>query len=99
MKPHNNSTRAVALLIASRNQYARLLRSVVNADADRDVNASRCRDVLCEVLRLSLTTDAAMIGDAGGDGIAAASVFQLVFAAIGDADWLWIIDHLPEAGR
>lgn len=93
---HNHSTRAVALLIASRTQYARYLRTVVDADADANSNAARCRDALAELLRLTLTDDATLLGDAGADGIAFASVVQLVFAAIADADWLWICAHLPE---
>ena len=95
---HNHSTRAVALLIASRPRYARHLRTVVDADADANINAAHCRDALAELLRLTLTNDAALLSDAGADGIAFASVVQLVFAAIADADWLWITGHLPEVG-
>ncbi len=92
---HSHSTRAVALLIASNYQYVRFLLDVIDSDCDAQINADRARDGLARLLQMTLEHDAVTLGTVGRDAVGAACIFDLVFAAVNDADWLWIIAHLP----
>jgi len=93
---HSHSTRAVALLIASNRQYVRFVRDVIDPDCDAHVNADRARDGLARLLQMTLELDAVTLGNVGRDAVGSACIFDLVFAAVNDADWLWIMAHLPD---
>ena len=90
---HSYSTRAVALLIAANDSYTRLLRDAVK-ECELANQPETARAVFVALLQETLEIEAETLGVAGRDHVAVARIFQLIFAAANDADWVFIVGFL-----